>query len=169
MLALIKIDAVFSCCLHTCFSSLSPGLWLLWRCPWGFLGGLAVKNPPTAQELQEMRVQSLDQEDPLEEELATHSSILAWRISWSLVGYSPWGHKESDMTEWLTLTISLRAAQLDDFSLGISWRCNQDVDWNCNNLKAWLELEELCQSSSRPCLASRQWPLGGVLCTWASP
>ena len=31
-----------------------------------------------------------------------HSSILAWRISWterSLVGYSPWGHKESDMTE----------------------------------------------------------------------
>ena len=36
--------------------------------------------------------------------MATHSSILAWRIPWtSLVGYSPWGHKESDMTKWLIL------------------------------------------------------------------
>ena len=44
-------------------------------------------------------------EDPLEKGIAVHSSILAWRISCterSLVGYSPWGHKESDMTEWLT-------------------------------------------------------------------
>ena len=37
--------------------------------------------------------------------MATHSSILAWRTPWerSLVGYSPWGHKESDKTECLTL------------------------------------------------------------------
>ena len=37
----------------------------------------------------------------LEEEMATHSSILAWRIPWTerLVGYSPWGLKESDTTE----------------------------------------------------------------------
>ena len=33
--------------------------------------------------VQEMRVQSLGQEDPLEEEMATHSSILAWRIPWT--------------------------------------------------------------------------------------
>ena len=48
-----------------------------------------------------MRVQSLGWEDPLEEGLATHSSVLAWRIHGqrSLVGYSPWGHKESDTTE----------------------------------------------------------------------
>ena len=48
-----------------------------------------------------MRVWSLGRENPLEEGLATHSSILAWRIQGqrSLVGYSPWGHKESDMTE----------------------------------------------------------------------
>ena len=42
---------------------------------------------------------------PLEKEMATHSSILAWRIPWterSLKGYSPWGHKESDTTEQLT-------------------------------------------------------------------
>ena len=50
-----------------------------------------VKNLPAMQETQQMRIQSLGQEDPLEEETATHSSILAWRIPWarSLVGYSP--------------------------------------------------------------------------------
>ena len=58
-----------------------------------------VKNLPSIQETQ---VGSLGQEDPLEKGIAVHSSILAWRISCterSLVGYSPWGHKESDMTE----------------------------------------------------------------------
>ena len=43
----------------------------------GFSGGSALKNPPP---MQEMQVQSLDQEDPLEKKTATHSSILAWRI-----------------------------------------------------------------------------------------
>ena len=56
-----------------------------------------------------MWVQSLGQENPLEKEMATHSSILAWRIPWteSLAGYSSWGHKESDMTEQLTVTKTL--------------------------------------------------------------
>ena len=40
-----------------------------------------VKNPPAVQEPQEMWVQSLGQEDPLEEGMTTHSSLLAWRIS----------------------------------------------------------------------------------------
>ena len=48
-----------------------------------FLGGSVVKNPPTVQELQETQVQSLGQEDPLEAEMATHSSILAWEIPWT--------------------------------------------------------------------------------------
>ena len=39
-----------------------------------------VKNPPAVQETQQTWVQSLGQEDPLEEEMTTHSSILAWRI-----------------------------------------------------------------------------------------
>ena len=54
--------------------------------------------------MRETRVQFLGREDPLEEEMATHSSILAWKIPWTeriLVGYSPWGHKESDTTERL--------------------------------------------------------------------
>ena len=53
------------------------------------------------QETQEISIQSLGWEDPLEREMATHSRILAWRIPWkrSLVGPSPWGCKESDITE----------------------------------------------------------------------
>ena len=45
-------------------------------------------------------------EDPLEEGMATHSSLLAWRIPWMQEpgGYSPWGHKESDTIERLTLS-----------------------------------------------------------------
>ena len=57
-----------------------------------------VKNPPAVQEPQETQIQSLGQEDPLEGEMATHSSILAHGQG-SLGGYSPWGHKELNMTE----------------------------------------------------------------------
>jgi len=59
---------------------------------------LEVKNPPA---MQETWVPSPGQEDALAEGMATHSSILAWRIHGqrSLVGYSPWGCKESDTTE----------------------------------------------------------------------
>ena len=42
-----------------------------------------VKNTLAMQETQETWVQSLNQEDPLEEEMTTHSSILAWRIPWT--------------------------------------------------------------------------------------
>ena len=55
-----------------------------------------VKNPPAVWETW---VLPLGWEDPLEEEMATHSSILAWRI--------PWGNKESDMTEQLFTFTSL--------------------------------------------------------------
>ena len=48
-----------------------------------------------------MQFRSLGQEDPLEEGVATHSSVLAWRIPWTeeLGGLRPWGHKESDTTK----------------------------------------------------------------------
>ena len=56
--------------------------------------------------MRETQVQSLGWEAPLEKEMATHSSTIAWKIPWtgqrSLAGYSPWGHKESDMTEQLS-------------------------------------------------------------------
>ena len=46
----------------------------------GFPGGLLVMNLLAMQKMQEIQVQSLGGEDPLEEEMATHSSILSWRI-----------------------------------------------------------------------------------------
>ena len=49
----------------------------------GFPGGSAVKNPPAMQELQQTKVGSLGWEDPLEEGMTTHASILAWRIPWT--------------------------------------------------------------------------------------
>ena len=47
---------------------------------WASMMAQMVKNPPAMQETQ---VRSLGEEDPLEKELATHSSILAWRILWT--------------------------------------------------------------------------------------
>ena len=65
-------------------------------CPGIFPGGTVVKNPSVnAGDARENRVQSLGREDPLEKEMATCSSILAWEIPWTeeLAGYSPWGCK----------------------------------------------------------------------------
>ena len=59
--------------------------------------GQTVKRLPT---MWETRVQSLGWEDILEKEMATHSSILAWRIPWAEEpgSYSPWGCKELDVS-----------------------------------------------------------------------
>ena len=64
----------------------------------------------TLTAMQETWVQYLGQEDPLEKSMATHSSILAWRIPWTEEPsglYSPWGLKELDMAEQLSLSIDL--------------------------------------------------------------
>ena len=68
---------------------------------WASLMAQLVKNPPT---MQKTWVQSLGWEDPLEEGMATHSSILAWRIpmdrgAWRATVHK--GHKKLDMTEQL--------------------------------------------------------------------
>ena len=66
--------------------------------------GLAVKNLPAMQEPQELKVWSLGGEDPLEEAMATHSSVLAWRIPWrkepgrfQSMGWRRVGHDCSDL------------------------------------------------------------------------
>ena len=69
-----------------------------------------------------MQVQSLSQENPLQEEMATHSSILAWEFHGqrSLVGYSPQGPNELDTTEWLNnnkLALISHAPRAWDFAL----------------------------------------------------
>ena len=59
-----------------------------------------VKRLPAMRETQ---VLFPGREDPLEKEMAIHSNTLAWKIPWTekLIGYSLWGHKESDTTEQL--------------------------------------------------------------------
>ena len=61
---------------------------------WASLVAQLVKNLPA---MRETCVQSLGWEEPLEKGKTTHSSILAWRIPWTI--YSPWSLKESDTTE----------------------------------------------------------------------
>ena len=58
-------------------------IWILPFIPQGFPGGLMVKNLPAMQETPETWVWSLHREDTLQEEMATHSSIFAWRIPWA--------------------------------------------------------------------------------------
>ena len=74
---------------NTIFKEIS--LWL------GFPGGSTVKKPPA---MQEIWVQSLGGEDLLEKEIATHCSILAWRIPWTEEpgGLQSMGSQESEMT-----------------------------------------------------------------------
>ena len=68
-----------------------------------WLDGITDSKHMNLSKLQEIAgVQSLGQEDPLEEGMAIHSSILAWRIPCSLVGCSRWGRIELDTTERLT-------------------------------------------------------------------
>ena len=70
-----------------------------------------VKNLPAMQEIQ---VWFLGQEDPLEEDMETHSSTFAWRIPGTDESgrLQSMGHKESDTTGWLTLSLTFSLAQI---------------------------------------------------------
>ena len=73
------------------------------------MGGTSGKGPAyKGRRLKETRVQSLGQEDPLEEGMATHTSILAWRIPWKEEpgGLQSMGVAELDTTERLTVFLS---------------------------------------------------------------
>ena len=98
-----------------------------------------VKRLPRMQEIQ---VQYLSQEDILEKEMATHSSILPgksheWR---SLVGYSPWGRKESDTTERAHFTYilfqSVIAVKGEDHGTPLQYSCLENPidggDWQAS-------------------------------------
>ena len=75
------------------FNKCQTVLYNIYTISWICLVAQLVKDPPAVWETW---VQSLGWEDPLEKGTATHSSILAWRITWTVY---PWGHKKSDMTE----------------------------------------------------------------------
>ena len=77
---------------------------------WGFPGGSAVKNLPA---MKENLIRTLGGEKPLEKEMATHSSILAWRIPWTEEPgrlWGPWGHRVRH--DWVTNTRTLTFSDL---------------------------------------------------------
>ena len=92
-----------------CGTSLSFIVGTVLFSPWylcsDYLMAQMVKNSPA---MWEICIWSLGWDNPLEKRTATHFSILAWEFHGyrSLAGYSPWGHRESDMTEWLSLSHS---------------------------------------------------------------
>ena len=61
----------------------SWGFWVVIVYSGGFPSGSVVENPPAVQEIPETWVRSLGREDPLEKEMTTHSSVLAWGIPWT--------------------------------------------------------------------------------------
>ena len=73
--------------------------------------------------IQETWVCSLGWERHLEMGMATHSSILAWRIPWTEEpgGYSPWGHKESDLTERLTPFLQMHKIYIKFWVVAFTW------------------------------------------------
>ena len=99
-----------------------------------------VKNLPAVQEIW---VQPLGWEDPLEKGMAIHSSILAWRIPWL---YSPSGGKESDTTEWLSLSKSnehvLKRDRNETDTQGKSSRTESGMLPQARECQAPQELEE---------------------------
>ena len=84
----------------------------VWVCVCNSLVAQMVKNPPA---MQETWAQSLGQEGPREKRIATHSSILAWRIQWTeeANGLHSMGRKESDTTEPLHFLSLLCVDQSD--------------------------------------------------------
>ena len=69
----------------------------------GFHGGSAVESACNARDMGDVgSIPGWRGEDPLEEEMATHSSILAWKLSWTQEagGYSPWGLRVGQ--DWAT-------------------------------------------------------------------
>ena len=85
-----------------------------------FLEGVFCNGLPCSSvAVQETRVQSLGWEDPLKKGMATHSSILAWRIPWTenLAGYRPWGCKSQTQLSDSNSTVLLQ------FVLCLSFIC----------------------------------------------
>ena len=104
--------------------------------------------------MQDTWVQSLGWKNPLEKELETHSSILAWRIPWtrSLVGYSPRGHKESDTTKWLTHTVAMRVT-ITAAIWPIPWQWNSAAEGRAGNTLP----SPNCQPRTQPSIPSPSW------------
>ena len=87
----------------------------------GFPGGASGKEFTCQCRRLKSRVRTLSQEDTLEKEMATHSSIVAWKIPWSEEPgrLQPRGHKESDTTEHTHTHTPLESSALGSSKIGV--------------------------------------------------
>ena len=106
--------------------------------------------------MQETRVRSLGWEVPLEKGMAIYSSILAWRSPWTEKpgGYSPWGHKELDMTEQLIQTYTTGSG-CDLYGMR-----HRSPTWEENEIKQLLVLESEFLGLN---LSKSVYPLGQII------
>ena len=129
---------------HMCVQFLTqvpiPGGAKLWEAKQvGFLGGSTVKNPPAVQEVQKTWIRFLGREDLLEEAWQPTPVFLSGEFHGqrSLVGYSPWGHKELGMTETTEhACISRRSTSVKKLSKRSRWRDGL-VDWKGSRGCLW--------------------------------
>ena len=110
----------------------------------GFPGGSVVKNlPAKCWRYKRPRFNPWVGKIPLEKEMATHSSILAWRIPWtenSLVGYSPRSHKELDTTELLSRHTPVQGLMRSPAAQGVIKNevgCSGTIQQNISIFSVW--------------------------------
>ena len=108
---------------------------------WAFLVAQMVKNLPSMQGIQ---VRSLSWEDPLEEEMATYSSILAWESLWTedSGGLQSMGLQELDTTDHLTLTMLLQIPLMFISAVYLS-----TVIWNTTLFSSKTSLDTTCRDT----------------------
>ena len=126
---------------------------------WASLVAQMVKRLPAMRETQ---VRFLGREDPLEKEMAIHSSTLAGKSHGrrSLIGYSLWGHKELDTTEWLHFNYFADkgpSSQSYDFSSSHlwMWKLDQKESWALKNWCFWTVVLEKTLKSPLDCRESQ--------------
>ena len=131
-----------------------PTSQLLFRVSWTFFcwprvlgASLVAQTRKRLPAMRETLVRFLGREDPLEKEMAIHSSTLAGKSHGqrSLIGYSPWGHKESDTTELLATRLWLQTIIQNEVS-----RCKLlYIKWIATN-SYWIARELYSISYDKP-------------------
>ena len=137
---------------------------------WGFPGGSAVKNLLAVQESQEVQVWSLGQEDPLEEGMSTHSSILAWRLPWTEepVGYIAYGvAKSQTQLKWLSTQHSTHKPTYSSIQNYLYIFRFVPLGGKCKKKKKWIPLniyDPSCLKLNKPwIMLSRSLILGEII------
>ena len=92
----------------------------IWELHYSFPSGSVIKDPPANTGDARDTGSTPGVEDPLEEEMTTHFSVLAWEIPWTekSVGYGPRGCKESDTAETLSRLACTQAALIEHHTRG---------------------------------------------------